>query len=226
MKIRLLVNLFFITTFTFGQKIQDDSYLDEAFFKFKNSLVQSIIDKDKVAFSTHLAEKVYTPKDLCDSPICRKEEVMNYFFSEGDDTFWKELLMLFRFGFLRQKSEYSTIIEKVDENIVFKAPSFTKNLDIENELLILGENVNIRSKPSLNSNIIKTVSYEIFKCDCGLGKPITTKDNIVWIEIKLGNGKVGYVAEKFTSSYYLKEIEIGKINGEWKIVAIVEPWGC
>ncbi len=67
----------------------------------------------------------------------------------------------------------------------------------------MGENVNIRKYPSLQSEIIRKSSYEKFDCDCNI---ITMKDwtfqekeNIWWIAIKLKDGKYGFVDSELTS---------------------------
>ncbi|WP_196887710.1 SH3 domain-containing protein [Aureivirga sp. CE67] len=225
MKTKLLLLL--LMTFSissFSQIIKDDSYLDTDFVKFKTSLMQSVISKDEAGFAKHLASKVLIMKDVCDSPKCSKDAVIQYFFSDDNNpqSSWKSFFNTFRFGFMR--------VEENPKEFAFFAPSFKYNLESESKLLILGENVNIRKKPSLNAKIIKKASYEEFEYNDDSNtfseSNINVNDGYLWLEVFLKNGEKGYVVAKLTSYYYDTQIKVEKINGQWKITEIIEPIGC
>src|SRR5690606_15353463 len=116
------------------------------------------------------------------------------------------------------------------EKVIFQAPSYLKKVDTDNELIILGKNVNVRKEPKLNSEIIRTATYEVFKCDCNIltatDKTYQTVNGINWIEIKLDENKVGYVAVEYTSYDLIKEMIIAKVNGQWKIIYWYHASGC
>ena len=214
---------------SFGQVISDESYLDLSFLKFKTELLNCVIQKDTLKLKDFLAERVFESKDVCGYPGCTKDELIKYYFKEGAEDSWKDMLTILRFGFSRLEDENPDNIVPHDK-IIFQGPSYLKKIDTENQLLILGENVNIRKEPSIKSEIIRTTTYEVFNCDCNIltmtNKTYQTVDGINWIEIKLEENKIGYVSSELTSYDLIKEMTIAKVNGEWKIISWFQSPGC
>lgn len=229
MKNLILLITFLFSINSYGQIINDESYLDLDFLKFKTELLNCVIQKDTIKLRSFLAEFVFESKDICGYPGCTKDELIKYYFEENPDYSWKNMLTILRFGFSRLEDKNPNNIVPHDK-IIFQGPSYLKKIDTENELIILGENVNIRKEPSLKSKIIRTTSYEVFKCDCNIidmtNKTYQTVDGINWIEIKLGNNKIGYVASELTSYDLPKEMTIAKVNGKWKIISWFQSPGC
>ena len=225
----ILILTILLSINSFGQVINDESYLDLSFLKFKTELLNCVIQKDTLRLKDFLAERVFESKDLCGYPGCTKDELIKYYFKERTEDSWKDMLTILRFGFSRLEDENPENIVPHGK-IIFQGPSYLKKIDTGNELLILGENVNIRKEPSLKSEIIRTTSYEVFKCDCNIltmtKKTYQTVDGINWVEIKLGKNEVGYVASELTSYDLTKEMTIAKVNGEWKIISWFQSSGC
>jgi hypothetical protein len=213
-----------------AQIISDESHLDLEFLKFKNKLLSIVIDKDVTKIKSMLADTIFESNNGCGYPGCPKKEFMEMYFnqSQADDT-WNEFFQVIRFGFERVDNEDKNI-GVLHDKIVFKGPSYKRKIDEDNEVLILGENVNIREKPSLNAKVIRISSYEKFNCDCNITtlkkSTYQTNKGIDWLEIKLENGTYGYVSADLTSYNLTKEITIGKVNGKWKVVSFFQPSGC
>lgn len=213
-----------------AQIIKDDSHLDLDFFKFKNELLISVLEKDTTKLKSMLADRVFESNNGCGYPGCSKEEFIEmYFKNQVNEDTWDDLLKIIRFGFARIEAQ-DTNVGVPHDKIVFQGPSYNKKIKIGEEILILGENVNIREKPNLKGEIIRTSSFEIFKCDCNI---ITVKkstyqkvDGIDWLEIKLENENYGYVSANLTSYNLIKELTVGKVDGKWKIVSYYNPPGC
>jgi len=229
MKRFIFILTILLTVKSYGQIINDESYLDLSFLKFKTELLNCVIQKDTLKLKEFLAERVFESKDVCGYPGCPKDELIKYYFKENPKESWKNMLTILRFGFSRLEDKNPENIIPHDK-IIFQGPSYLKKIDTDNELLILGENVNIRKQPNLKSEIIRTASYEVFKCDCNIltmtDKTYQTVDGINWIEIKLSENKIGYVASELTSYDLIKEMTIAKINGEWKIISWFQSPGC
>jgi hypothetical protein len=225
--IYILVGL--LSTNLNAQIINDESHLDLDFFKFKNELLNSVLEKDTTKLKSLLAESVFESNDGCGYPGCTKEAFIEMYFKYQTDDTWSDLLKIIRYGFQKIEAE-DTNVGVPHEKIIFQGPSYKRKVDEENEVLILGANVNIREKPSLNAKIIQTVSYEKFKCDCStLTIKVSTYqkvDGIDWLEIKLENGNYGYVNADLTSYNLIKELTVGKVDGEWKIVSFYNSPGC
>lgn len=226
----LTLILFYLSTFSLkGQIIHDESYLDLSFLKFKTELLNCVIQQDTTKLKKLFAERIFESKDLCGYPGCTKEELLEYYFRENANESWNSMLAIIRFGFRRIEDEAPENIIPHDK-IIFQGPSYLTKVDSENELIILGENVNIRKEPSLKSEIIRKTSFEVFPCDCNIltmtNQTYQTVDGVNWIEIKLEDEKKGYVASELTSYDLIKEMTIAKVNGEWKIISWFQAPGC
>jgi hypothetical protein len=213
-----------------AQLIIDESYKDESFWTFKAELESCLLNRDKTKLKSMLADTVYESKDGCGNPGCSKDEFIEYCFNDDDDQdTWEEMLRITRFGFHRYDSLYQHFLTNVVA-FGFQAPSYLKTINTDDEIIVLGENVNIREKPSKNAKVIAKASFEKFKCDCNIltSKETTyqTADGIDWLEIYLPNGHVGYIAEKYTSYNVIKELTVVKIKGAWKIVSYSHAPGC
>ncbi len=229
MKNLILILLILFSFNSYGQIINDESYLDLEFLKFKTELLNCVLAKDTTKLKSFLAERVFESKDLCGYPGCTKDDLIKYYFKENAENSWNTMLSILRFGFTRLEDKNPDNIVPHDK-IIFQGPSYLKSVDTDNELLILGENVNVRKEPSLKADIIRTASYEVFKCDCNIltmtDRTYQTVDGINWIEIKLNGTEIGYVASKLTSYDLIKEMTIAKVNGKWKIISWFQSPGC
>lgn len=212
-----------------AQIISDQSHLELDFFKFKNELLNVVLERDTTKLKSLLADRVFESNNGCGYPGCSKDDFVEMYFKYDVENTWKDMLKIIRFGFVRIEDEDPNMGVS-HEKIVFQGPSYHRKIDSGNEILILGENVNIREKPSLDSKIIRTASFERFDCDCNINtvKKSTYQkvDGIDWLEIKLENGNYGYVSAELTSYKLIKEMTIGKVNGEWKIVTFYNSPGC
>ncbi|MFT5647712.1 MAG: putative membrane protein YfhO [Aureispira sp.] len=235
MKTVFIFLLLIISGVASAQYIQDESYLDSDFWIFKAKLEACLLAEDSKAFEGFLADRILVGKDACQESTCTKEEFLQYHEldekgSRNAKETYHTMLGIMRFGFtqIEYKEEYN--FPELFNELVFQAPSFYTKIDEEKELLILGTNVNIRAAPSKTAKITRQVSYETFPCDCNIMKRTETtyqsKEGMDWVEVKLEDGKVGYVAKKYTSSTLNKEMTIAKIKGEWKIISFFEPIGC
>ena len=229
MKICIVLVLMVFGFQSHGQLIHDDSHLDLSFWKFKVKLETCVLAKDTVKLKELLADRVFESNNGCGYPGCTREEFIEYYFEEGNEENWNDMSQILRFGFSRKVDKDSNSVVPHNK-IIFQGPSYLETVDTKNELIILGEKVNIREKASLTSKIVRQASFEKFKCDCNILTMTDTTyqkvDGVGWIEIKLENGGVGYVAAEFTSYDLIKEMTIAKVNGEWKIISFYHAPGC
>jgi len=222
MKTIILIVLGFSIYSLNAQIIQDESYLEDDFWKFTARLGKCVAERDTVLLKSLLANRVYESKDGCGNEGCTQESLINGYFSSNQSDSWNELGNILRFGFTRVVDGASG-----KNKTAFQGPSYLKTLDQDKqlgELLILGENVNIRYSPSLKAKVIRQSTYEIFRYD-NLAKTIES-DDIKWVEIQLENGQKGYIASHLTTINFRKELTVGKIEGIWKIVSFSHIPGC
>jgi len=226
----LLVFSFLLTGLTAqSQLIYDESYLDASFWRFKSNLTSSLIARDTAQLKTILADHVFDSEHGCDYPGCSPSQLVKTYFAKPESRGWQEMIDILRFGMKRLTSPRRLEGEEAWE-AAFQGPSYLSTINTETEALILGENVNIRNKPGLKSQVIRQASYEKFDCDCSIETQTATTyqniDGLTWLEITWGKGQVGYVASKLTSYEKMRELTIAKIEGKWKIVSFFLPSGC
>ncbi len=80
MKIYLYLLIGFICFKTRAQLINDESYLDSEFVKFKNELLRCVINKGTTGLRSLLAERILESNDGCGNPGCTKDEFINMYF--------------------------------------------------------------------------------------------------------------------------------------------------
>lgn len=216
----------FLYNSSYAQSItNDESYLDDSFWKFKITLANTVIKKDKEKLKDLLYNKILECWDAFDcagSEGCNKEKFIDIFFDENENKNWEILKNIVKIGFSRKidTTNYKHINEKRD-SIIFVGPSFNKELSNENsKIIVLAENLNVRFKPSLNSKIITTISYGAYECELNQNGAIVEYfgNKISWIKVKLSNGTEGYIAKKFTSAFLDRTVKVAKINNEWKLI--------
>lgn len=222
----LLVCILFCNIIFSQSLSNDESYLDNDFWKFKVRLANCTIKKDKEELKDLLSDKVLDCWDAfdCAGPDgCNKEQFINTFFNDKQSKHWDILQRTIQFGFSRilDTTNYKNI-NTTRDSLVFEAPSFSKKSFREDasKVIILAENLNLRAKPSINSEIITKVSYGVYNCktDESESTVIYFQDNIEWIKISLKNGTTGYISKKFTSKYLDRTIRVAKIKGKWKLI--------
>ena len=234
MKNLILWLLFPISQIACGQLIYDESFQDSSFQDFKLELSNAIQQRDTTILKGLMADRVYESKDTCGYPGCSPTDIIKYYFMENAEESWEIMELQMRFGFSRlsgnKKAHGLGRQENWDDEIIFQAPSYLKNMDSENELIVLGEAVRIRKKPDIQSEVIRKASFEKFSCDCNIidmnDETYVFANGMQWVQIELPDRQKGYVASKLTSREIYKEMTVAKINGTWKIVSWFQPPGC
>jgi hypothetical protein len=94
---------------------------------------------------------------------------------------------------------------------------FPEEVDPFQTAVIIGSNVNVRTLPKLNSDRIAQLSYDIVRVsswsathDAGSG--------LDWIKIDLGDGRTGYICDKYIRSPIAHRFFFEKREGKWILV--------
>lgn len=228
----LMMLLSLITNLALAQKmINDQSYEDESFLKFKVKLMQAILDRDTAQLFALVDENVKIGMDELPSKKQFREIFRDDFYTHGVEyDLWKEMLEVISFGFRRKVMDDNVNFYHAQKGeVIYQAPSYQVFLEGEysSHLFVLADNVNIREKPTIYSKSLGRVTQQRLTYrypDHGVSAIFN--DGYNWVEVDLKNGKTGYVADVFTSLKMSHEISIKKVNGEWKIVSFFSPPGC
>ena len=124
--------------------------------------------------------------------------------------FWDELMIVVKNG---------GTFDKQNKNS-FYAPylftTFPEEIDAFEYQAIFGNNVNLRSKPGVNSSIVASLSYNIVKVDWENSvKSRTNKDDFLWLKVATLGGKKGFVKPEFVRSSIDYRAGFEKIRGKW-----------
>lgn len=215
--------LFFTILLSAQQELfYSETFKDESFFQFTLTLKKALKEKNPEILKTILADSVEDGFGGCG--YCSKSAFINNHFSPNQKDYWWNILKnTIRFGFARVKKEGT---------IYFQAPSWYQKYESEEELIILGENVNVRKRAAIQSEVIDQLSFTKVDCNCGIEnvteETYVTADGYQWVQITLPDGRKGYIVTDFTSvgDENYKELSVEKINGEWKITSFFNPAGC
>lgn len=135
----------------------DESQLSPDFAKFLDRTRQAVRDRD-----ANYIRSIVTPETKFSFGEHRS---INYLNPENPNSpFWTSLEKALSLGCSQESYGYScpTVFQQFD-NAVKKNPS--ANLDAFSAIVVVGENVNVRSQPSTTSSAIATLTNEIVKYD-------------------------------------------------------------
>ena len=227
---RILLLTFIVITsnhLVSGQNyIYDESFKDESFLRFKVEVVEAVVDKDTSKLFSLLADTVHLTKDACSyaPKECFMSSFRNSILPVSEQSIWEEMYEAVKFGFAIER-DYRN-------DWIFRAPSFRKyfNDPTFKTLLVLGYNVNVREKPSIESNILTRLSFQTILYNNPMISDSSTAYNYIngkfWYEVILPDGKKGYIIEDYVSPGILKDVITKKFPSGWKITAISNGPGC
>ncbi|NJR50843.1 MAG: SH3 domain-containing protein [Leptolyngbyaceae cyanobacterium CSU_1_3] len=93
-------------------------------------------------------------------------------------------------------------------------------------VIVVGDRVNVRSKPSLNSSVVGVLSNEIVEFDRRSFKNSQEEEIEAyspiegWTAVILPNGQKGYVYNRYAYHPLENRIIFGKVKGQWQIVQV------
>ena len=190
----------------------DDSIFNQTFTYFNGQLMAAVIYRDAGLLKPLLADEI---KDgLMD--VYSKDE-----FFKVHDRLWERLERILFLGF---HQGYGSTVETLADENNFTAPSYLKHLNEEyaqgrNSLLALGQMVNVKSEADSLSETLTSLSYEMVEAvvDQELKNVQVKRQGIVWVKVKLANGRMGYINKDETSEKDFDTLVISKVEGQWKI---------
>lgn len=191
----------------------DEAGEDPSFAAFRKELIEAVERKDrkfilsildpsiKASFGGHDGESGFV--ELWD-------------FNSEDTKFWKEFGVVIRNG--------GKWFREDGKRVMFTAPysfdAFPDDLDAFEHMVVFGERVNLRDKPSLNSKVITQLSYNVVKVEESTlnGEGWVKGD---WYRVKTLGGKSGWISGDYVRSPIDHRAGFQKKNGQWKMVFFV-----
>jgi hypothetical protein len=129
---------------------------------------------------------------------------------------WKELSDAISFG--------GTLSDKNLYTAPYIFVNFPEGYDHFQYGAILGENVNLREKPTSNSNSIMQLSFEVVEMPGEYSEQtvVIEGEKYRWVKIRTLDGEVGYVVEKYVRNPVDYRVGVEQQeDGTWKIVFFI-----
>lgn len=195
----------------------DEAAQDRSFKVFRDKLLRAARKKDKEFILSILDPKIQLSFGG-DSGISDFKKMWKL--DEPDNQFWNELITVLELG---------GSFETVEGHREFVAPYVTSkwpdNQDIGDffeYVAVIGTNVRLRAEPSLNAAVVASLSYDIVKMFAPqpTGEAVK-KDGFNWVKIMTGDGKQGYLADKYIRSPVDYRAFFRKIKGSWRMTVFI-----
>lgn len=136
----------------------------------------------------------------------------NWKLESAKSEFWAEMLKVVSNGGTFDKSNSNS----------FMAPylftTFPEDIDAFEYQAIFGFNVNLRSRPDINSPVVAQLSYNVVKADYQNSvMKKGTDGQYEWLKIETLGGKRGWVKPEFVRSSIDYRAGFEKIKGKWTL---------
>lgn len=198
----------------------DESVQSPEFAKFLDRTKQAVRDRD-----AKYIRNIVTPETRFSFGAHRSINALNP--DNPNSPFWTSLEKALSLGCSQEASGYScpTVFHQFDE-----ATKKGTAPDAFSAIVVVGQNVNVRSQPNTTAPVIATLTNEIVKYDAETFQNASVKDRAEvlrlddpkgWTPIVLPNDKRGYVASQYAYSPISYRVLFGKEQGEWKMQAFV-----
>ena len=217
MKLKFVLGLVFllsISSISIGQTKKflpvDDSARDPTFFVFRARLFRAIQEKDAKFIYSILDEKI---QNDFGGGVGVANFKSTWRLERPNSQFWNELLSVLSLGGRFDEADHS-----------FSAPylfnGFPEGADEFQSGAIIEDGVRVRKEPSTQSDVIRTLSFEIVEVPNWEVKG-NAKEKRQWVQVKLDDGQSGYVAAEFIRSPIDYRAIFEKKKGKWLMTAFI-----
>jgi hypothetical protein len=95
----------------------------------------------------------------------------------------------------------------------FAAP-YTYGCADEGEIVVMGRDVNVRSKPSNSASVVTSVSFLVLRGHLG-----SSTDG--WADVELPDGRKGYIAGQYVKGPFDRRAYLSKVGNTWRLTAFI-----
>ncbi|HTL88166.1 MAG TPA: SH3 domain-containing protein [Leptolyngbya sp.] len=200
----------------------DESVQSPEFAKFLDRVKQAVRDRD-----AKFIRSIVTPKTKFSFGANRSIDYLNP--DNPKSPFWESLEKALVLGCSKAPEGYScpTVFQQFQPAL---KNSTSPETDAFSAIVVVGQNVNVRSQANNNAPVIATLTNEIVKYDANTFQNASTQDkgdlyrldNLDgWTPIILPDDQRGFVSSRYAYSPVGYRVFFDKEGGEWKMQAFV-----
>ncbi len=200
----------------------DESAKSPDFAKFLDRTKQAVRDRD----ATYI-RSIVTPETKFSFGKQRSIDALNP--DNPNSPFWASLEKALSLGCSQESSGYScpTVFQQFQAALKNGTSAET---DAFSSIVVVGQNVNVRSQPNENAPAIATLTNEIVKYDTTTFQAASPQDKADtfrldnpngWTPVILSNDRRGFVSSRYAYSPVGYRVLFGKEGGVWKMQAFV-----
>lgn len=203
---------------------------DNPFAKFEKKLRKAARNQDRELLAQLLHDSIADSPDGCGYAGCPKEEFLREYFRLGDsssESDWETLQMVLENGFTPTSFEDKNL----DSPEGWVAPKGLLKYRYSDSLQILKPQTPVLDRPISNANVLATINNGVFHCNCCkspqfLEGSFVWEGETCWVHLEFQSGKWGYVDVQNTDKIYFRQLMVGMVKGEWKVIGWFLGEGC
>jgi hypothetical protein len=89
------------------------------------------------------------------------------------------------------------------------------------QVIVLGQDVNVRSQPNLDGTVVATLSHEVVTFNPKVTPSFSRNPLVGWTPVTLNNGKTGYVNNRYVYFPLGYTLQVEKRNNQWQITHVL-----
>jgi hypothetical protein len=205
-------------------QLTDETQQSPDFAKFLDRVKQAVRDRD-----AQFIRSIVTPKTKFTFGEHRSIDYLNP--ENPNSPFWSQLEKSLVLGCTNEQIFFScpTTFRQFDA-ATKNAPNSQKDIAYESSIIVVGENVNVRSQPSTTAPTIAALTNEIVRFDAETFSKASVKDRSEtlnlsnldgWTPVILPNDKHGYVSNRYAYSPLGYRVLFAKEEEKWVIQAFL-----
>ncbi len=199
--------------------IHDQTQTDRSFADFSTKLKQAIRDRDAKYVTSVLPPKVLglgfgRPIPIADLKL-----------NNANSRFWGIFEYTTKPGCNRSQFDPKVwLCAPVAQDFLQQYPAPANSQGVEYQLknvIVLGQNVNVRSQPNLNGRVIAQLTNEVVASNRQVEGVSDPNPLIGWTPVVLPNGRSGYVNSRYAYFALGVTLQVEKVGGKWQITKIL-----
>jgi hypothetical protein len=89
------------------------------------------------------------------------------------------------------------------------------------QVIVLGQDVNVRSQPNRNGTVVSTLSHEVVTHNPKVTTRFSRNPLVGWTPVTLNNGKTGYVNNRYVYFPLGYTLQVEKRQNQWQITQVL-----